>query len=158
VSLVGYARASTGGQDLALQTEALTTAGCDRIFAEMASGALRERPELERMMATPGRATPSWTQCDPPTPGNGAPAPSTGQDPRPNRIRHVGSNKTRFSGTRSCRERLRACAITSSTNVGSDVPSANSRAQRARHTRARRPCAGLREIRRTARARMVTNG
>jgi DNA invertase Pin-like site-specific DNA recombinase len=36
--------ASTGGQDLALQTEALTTAGCDRIFAEMASGALRERP------------------------------------------------------------------------------------------------------------------
>jgi DNA invertase Pin-like site-specific DNA recombinase len=150
--------ASTGGQDLALQTEALTTAGCDRIFAEMASGAPRERPELERMMATPGRATPSWTQCDPPMPDNGTPAPSTGQDPRPDRIRHVGSNKTRFSGTRSCRERLRACAITSSTNVGSDVPSANSRAQRARHTRARRPCAGLREIRRTARARMVTNG
>jgi hypothetical protein len=49
----------------------------------------------------------------------------------------------------SCRERLRACAITSSTNLGSDVPSANSRAQRARHTRARRPCASLREIRRT---------
>src|SRR5206468_2036490 len=28
------------------------------------------------------------------------PARQTGQDPRPDRIRHVGSNKTRFSGTR----------------------------------------------------------
>jgi hypothetical protein len=40
VSLFGYVRARPGGQDLAIQTEALTTAGCDRIFAETASGGL----------------------------------------------------------------------------------------------------------------------
>jgi hypothetical protein len=89
VSLVGYARASTGGQDLALQTEALTTAGCDRIFAEMASCALRDRPELERMIGYARRATPSWTQCDPPTPGNEPSSPSnrTGPAARPDTAR-----------------------------------------------------------------------
>ncbi|HEY3689678.1 MAG TPA: recombinase family protein [Pseudonocardiaceae bacterium] len=50
MTLIGYARVSTSGQDLALQREALATAGCVRIFSETASGALRERPELERML------------------------------------------------------------------------------------------------------------
>ncbi|HSL07039.1 MAG TPA: recombinase family protein [Pseudonocardiaceae bacterium] len=49
-NLIGYARVSTTGQDLALQHEALTSAGCTRIFAETASGALRERPELDRLL------------------------------------------------------------------------------------------------------------
>jgi len=44
--LVGYARVSTVDQGTALQVDALTRAGCDRIFEEKASGAQRDRPEL----------------------------------------------------------------------------------------------------------------
>ncbi len=47
---VGYARVSTGDQDHAMQREALTAAGCVKIFSETASGALRERPELARLL------------------------------------------------------------------------------------------------------------
>ena len=45
--LVGYARVSTLDQKPALQTDALTVAGCERIFTEKASGAQRDRPELK---------------------------------------------------------------------------------------------------------------
>jgi DNA invertase Pin-like site-specific DNA recombinase len=45
--LVGYARVSTLDQNPALQTDALTGAGCERIFTEKASGAQRDRPELK---------------------------------------------------------------------------------------------------------------
>jgi DNA invertase Pin-like site-specific DNA recombinase len=45
--LVGYARVSTLDQKSALQTDALTAAGCARIFTEKASGAQRDRPELK---------------------------------------------------------------------------------------------------------------
>lgn len=44
--LVGYARVSTQDQNPALQIDALTAAGCERIFTERASGAQRDRPEL----------------------------------------------------------------------------------------------------------------
>ena len=44
--LVGYARVSTQDQNPALQLDALTAAGCEKVFTEKASGAQRARPEL----------------------------------------------------------------------------------------------------------------
>ncbi len=44
--LIGYARVSTVDQNLALQRDALTEAGCARIFTEQLSGAVTDRPEL----------------------------------------------------------------------------------------------------------------
>jgi len=43
---VGYARVSTRDQTVALQLDALNTAGCARMFEETASGAQRDRPQL----------------------------------------------------------------------------------------------------------------
>lgn len=47
---IGYARGSTSGQDLELQRQLLTQAGCARIFEEKISGAKMERPELLRLL------------------------------------------------------------------------------------------------------------
>lgn len=44
--LIGYARVSTLDQNLALQRDALSEAGCERIFIEQMSGAVANRPEL----------------------------------------------------------------------------------------------------------------
>ena len=44
--LVGYARVSTQDQNPALQLDALTAAGCEKVFTEKASGAQRDRLEL----------------------------------------------------------------------------------------------------------------
>src|SRR3954447_14295443 len=45
--LVGYCRVSTQEQDLALQLDALQSAGCRKVFKAKASGAQRERPALQ---------------------------------------------------------------------------------------------------------------
>jgi DNA invertase Pin-like site-specific DNA recombinase len=49
--LIGYARISTTDQTLALQQDALTTAGCDRIFTDTASGARTDRPGLTEALS-----------------------------------------------------------------------------------------------------------
>ncbi len=47
---VGYARVSTHEQLLRLQEDALTKAGCERIFTDTVSGAKMERPGLEEAL------------------------------------------------------------------------------------------------------------
>ncbi len=44
--LIGYARVSTVDQNLDLQRIALKEAGCEHIYIEQMSGAVRDRPEL----------------------------------------------------------------------------------------------------------------
>ncbi len=44
--LIGYARVSTLDQNLALQRDALTEAGCTKLFVEQVSGAVLDRPAL----------------------------------------------------------------------------------------------------------------
>ncbi|BAS18461.1 transposon Tn552 resolvase (plasmid) [Arthrobacter sp. Hiyo8] len=60
--LLGYARVSTGGQDAALQHDALTAAGCYRIFTDTASGSLESRPELAKVLdqLRPGDTLVVW--------------------------------------------------------------------------------------------------
>ena len=48
---VGYARVSTAQQSPQLQIDALQSAGCQKIYQEMASGAKAQRPQLEQMLA-----------------------------------------------------------------------------------------------------------
>jgi DNA invertase Pin-like site-specific DNA recombinase len=50
MALTGYARVSTLDQDPALQLDALTAAGCDKIFEDHASGARTDRPGLQRAL------------------------------------------------------------------------------------------------------------
>lgn len=46
--LIGYARVSTADQNLHLQEDALTKAGCEKIYSEVASGAKEERAKLSQ--------------------------------------------------------------------------------------------------------------
>ena len=48
--LIGYARVSTQDQDLELQREALTKAGCRKVFEDKVSGSRVERPGLARAL------------------------------------------------------------------------------------------------------------
>jgi DNA invertase Pin-like site-specific DNA recombinase len=60
--LVGYARVSTGDQNLDLQKDALKKAGCGRIFTDVASGAKDERAGLAEAIAflRPGDTLAVW--------------------------------------------------------------------------------------------------
>jgi DNA invertase Pin-like site-specific DNA recombinase len=49
--LIGYARVSTHDQTLNLQQDALTKAGCTKIFTDTASGAQTERKGLEQALS-----------------------------------------------------------------------------------------------------------
>src|SRR5512135_2090188 len=48
--LLGYARVSTFDQTLALQQDALTQAGCERVFTDTVSGARTDRPGLDEVL------------------------------------------------------------------------------------------------------------
>jgi DNA invertase Pin-like site-specific DNA recombinase len=60
--LIGYARVSTNDQTLALQQDALTNAGCERIFTDTASGSIADRQGLEEAISQlrPGDALVVW--------------------------------------------------------------------------------------------------
>lgn len=53
---IGYARVSTEGQDLAGQIARLEADGCEKVFADIASGKLASRPEWDKLLgyARPG--------------------------------------------------------------------------------------------------------
>ena len=48
--LAGYARISTNDQNLDLQLDALTKAGCETIFKDIASGSKNHRTGLEEAL------------------------------------------------------------------------------------------------------------
>ena len=50
MTLVGYARISTADQNADSQQDALTAAGCERIFTDKASGKLARRPKLDALL------------------------------------------------------------------------------------------------------------
>ncbi len=60
--LIGYARVSTDDQEAQLQLDALTDAGCSRIFTDKASGKSTDRPELAAVLdyVRPGDTLCVW--------------------------------------------------------------------------------------------------
>jgi DNA invertase Pin-like site-specific DNA recombinase len=48
--IIGYARVSTDDQSLDSQTDALSAAGAEKVFADKISGSRRARPELDRLL------------------------------------------------------------------------------------------------------------
>lgn len=60
--LVAYVRVSTQDQNPQLQIDALTEAGCEKIYEEKASGAQRDRPQLQAALdyMRPGDTLVVW--------------------------------------------------------------------------------------------------
>jgi DNA invertase Pin-like site-specific DNA recombinase len=48
--IYGYARVSTGAQDLSSQLAELKAAGCEKVFREKMTGTTAERPQLQKLM------------------------------------------------------------------------------------------------------------
>ncbi len=60
--VLGYARVSTGDQDVAGQTMRLEHAGAIRVFTDVRSGKSMDRPGLTELLAYARRTTP-WRSC-----------------------------------------------------------------------------------------------
>ncbi|MGP3227850.1 recombinase family protein [Serratia nevei] len=62
--LIGYARVSTDDQHLDTQRDALTLAGCERIFEDRGSGAQAEREGLANLITSlrPANTVVIWRQ------------------------------------------------------------------------------------------------
>lgn len=60
--LLGYARVSTTDQDASLQLDALSAAGCYRVWVDTMSGSLEHRPELAKLLdqLRPGDTLVVW--------------------------------------------------------------------------------------------------
>lgn len=58
---IGYARVSTADQNPDLQEDALQKAGCEKIFRDIASGAVDSRKVCRRPSNTHGTETPWWS-------------------------------------------------------------------------------------------------
>jgi len=61
-TLLGYARVSTAEQDAALQHDALSAAGCWKVWTDVASGARTDRPQLGLVLEAlqPGNTLVVW--------------------------------------------------------------------------------------------------
>ena len=60
--LIGYARVSTDDQNLLLQDDALSSAGCEKIFSDKTSGSKSQRPGLDQAIShlRPGDTLVVW--------------------------------------------------------------------------------------------------
>ena len=57
---IGYARVSTADQNPDLQEDALQKAGCEKIFRDVASGAVDSRRAWLKPLITPATETRWW--------------------------------------------------------------------------------------------------
>jgi hypothetical protein len=59
---ISYARASTAGQNPGFHEDALQKAGCEKIFRDIASGAVDSGKGLLEASNTRGMETPWWSE------------------------------------------------------------------------------------------------
>ena len=55
--IYGYARVSTGAQDLTSQLAQLKAAGCQKVFREKLTGTTADRPQLRKLISKLAPAT-----------------------------------------------------------------------------------------------------